>query len=272
MMSKIINFFHSYVVNFSVAFQTYFLFLFLLKFYTGFYHTTLAAELISVAVLYFLIYFLAYFIYGLYSFTIFSVSLEGYSGLSKKDYRSKNFFFYTFFSSLRGFPLSHSLIACLMMFFVQNISVVSVFIKMLSTITIINGMSSVVCFDDWFLLKFWVCFFPGLKLIDIVIQLCYRTEYGSKLLYEITDFTGSEYLNMSKFYVKDGKLVNKEVGGSQLFLSITNPLFGIKSYFPVCVTGPFICSLMLELFYLIGIYPGSFLRVVFYSSLNIVGL
>jgi len=222
--------------------------------------------------LYFLIYFLAYFIYGLYSFTIFSVSLEGYSGLSKKDYRSKNFFFYTFFSSLRGFPLSHILIACLMMFFVQNISVVSVFIKMLSTITIINGMSSVVCFDDWFLLKFWVCFFPGLKLIDIVIQLCYRTEYGSKLLYEITDFTGSEYFNSSKIYVKDGKLVNKEVVGSQLVLSANNPLFGIKSYLSLCVTTPFIFCLFFELFYLIGIYPGSFLRVVFYSSLSIIGL
>jgi len=249
----------------------------LVKFYIGFYHTSVAASLIIPVFMYFFLYFLAYSIYSLYSFSLFSVRLEQFSGLSKKDYRFKKDYrsikdyFKTIAHIAVVYSLREVLITTFMMFFVQNITRPSAFIKVLSGMTFFNGMLSVVLFQDWFLFKLWVCLFPGLKLIDIVIQLCYRSEYGSKQLYKITGYTGTAYLHLPEFYLKDGKLSNVEVPGSQLFLTITGRLTGIKGYLRIVTVDVFISSLIVELFYLIGIFPGSFLRILFYSLSNIIG-
>ena len=270
-VSLLINFFHNYVVNFSVSLQIYFLVFFLLKFYTGFYYTGLAVSLNTPIFLYLFVYFLAYSIYGLYSFSRFSVRLEQFSGLSKKDYRSKKFYFYTFASTMAGYPLRDVLITVFMLFFSKNITRPSVFIKVLSAITFLNSALSVILFQDWFLLKLWVCLFSGFKLIDMGIQLVYRSEDGSKLLYKITHYTGTAYLDQPKFYLKDGKYSNVKVPGSQLVLTLTGPLFGIKSYLRIVTVDVFITSVILELFYLVGLYPGSFLRVLFYSLSSLIG-
>ena len=263
LFSSLISFLNIYVINFSVGFHCYFLFSALCKLYYVFYYPKIIVflSILSLFTLYIFIKLIASFFYYLYYFDSVSVKLQDWSGLSKESYRFKE-------HSLRElFKYRHlwggSLSIYFMIFLCSNvISRSGVFIIIAMSI-FVEGSTLVVLFQDWTLLKVWVCVIFGLKGVAMFIQQGYSSEYYSTLLYKKTSFTGRKFSSIIPLYEKDGVFYDYAFPGTSLVLYFKEFSFNMFGYFFLHLFGPLMHMLFCYMLCIFGYSSNSLLQTVF---------
>ena len=255
-----------YVINFSVGFHCYFLVAALCKLYYVFYYPKIIvySSILVIFMLYIFAKLIAFFFYYLYYFDYVSVKVQDWSGLSKESYRFKK-------HSLRGhFKYRHiwggSLSIYFMLFFCSNVINRSRVFIIIAMAIFVEGSTLVVLFQDWTLLKVWVCVVFGLKGLAMFIQQGYSSEYYSTLLYKKTGFTGRQFSSIIPLYEKDGVFYDHALPGTSKILHFKEFSFNMFGYFLPHLFGPLIQMLFCYMLCIFGYSSNSLLQTLFFFS------
>ena len=263
LFSSLISFLNIYVINFSIGFHCYFLVSALCKLYYVFYYPKIIvfSSILSLFMLYIFIKLIASFFYYLYYFDSVSVKLQDWSGLSKESYRFKEHSLRSYFKSRHIWGGSLSIY--FMIFLCSNvISRSGVFIIIAMSI-FVEGSTLVVLFQDWTLLKVWVCVIFGLKGVAMFIQQGYSSEYYSTLLYKKTGFTGRKFSSIIPLYANGCISSTYCFPGASLVLYFKEFSFNMFGYFFLHLFGPLMHMLFCYMLCIFGYSSNSLLQTVF---------